>query len=157
MVNIFTLNEDFYSSIKSIFPQAEIIHETELLLQLLYSSHQKENKDNLFVHVHETYIEIAHIKNNELHFLNSFKVEADTDIVYFVLSIAELLKLNQEKLQVNLFGNISNTSSLVGLMKKYISHVELMKRSDNFSYPASFREFQEQQNYLQVNSLLCAS
>ena len=65
--------------------------------------------------------------------------------------------INQEKLQVNLFGNISNTSSLVGLMKKYISHVELMKRSDNFSYPASFREFQEQQNYLQVNSLLCAS
>lgn len=157
MVSIFALNKDFYSTIKSIFPQAEIIHETELLLQLFYSSNQKENKDNLFVYVHETYIEIAHIKNNELFFFNSFKVEADTDIVYFILSIAELLKLNQEKLYINLFGNISNTSSLVGFMKKYISHVELMKRSDNFSYPASFREFQDQQNYLQVNSLLCAS
>jgi hypothetical protein len=89
--------------------------------------------------------------------LNSFKAEADTDIVYFVLSVAELLKLNQEKLQVNLFGNISNTGTLLGLMKKYISHVELMKRTDAYSYPASFREFQDQQNYLQINCLLCAS
>ncbi len=157
MVSIFAMNEIFYDALKSIFPQSEIIHETEILLQLFYSSYQKENKDTLFVHAHETYIEIAHLKNNDLNFLNTFKIEADTDIVYFILSVTELLKLNQDKLQVNLFGNLSNTGSLVGLMKKYISHVELMKRPDLYSYPASFREFQEQQYYLQINSLLCAS
>ena len=156
-VSVFALNSDFYSNIKSIFPESEIIHETELLLHLFYASHQKENKDRLFIHMHETYLEIAHFKNNELNFYNTFKVDSETDSVYFVLSVVELLKLNLDKLQVNLFGNISATSSLVSLMKKYISQVEFMKRSDNYSYPASFREFQDQQYYFQVNSLLCVS
>jgi hypothetical protein len=84
-------------------------------------------------------------------------VEADTDIIYFILSVAELLKLDQQKLLVSLFGNISASSSLIGLMKKYIAHVELMKRPEQYDYPASFREFQEQQYFIQICSLLCAS
>ena len=156
MVSVFAITEQLFNSIKSIFPQSEIIHETELMLELMYANYHKDQKDTLFVHVHHSFIEIAHLKNNELNFLNTFTIEGDTDIIYFILSVAELLKLSQEKLRVNIFGNISSTGSLIGLMKKYISNVEMMKRPSQFSFPASFREFQEQQHYIQVNSLLCA-
>jgi len=157
MVNIFAISESFYNTIKAIFPQSEITHVVELLQQFFNSFSHKENKDNIYVNIHDSTIDIAHLKNNDLNFFNTFKVDADTDIVYFILSIAEHLKLNQDKLHISLFGDVSSSSSLIGLMKKYIPHVELMKRPDTFSYPASFREFQDQQHYLQINSLLCAS
>lgn len=157
MVSVFALHEPFYQTLRGAFPEAEIIHETALLLAMMSSAPQREEKDHLFVHVHDTYIEIAQVKQQELNYLNTFQVEADTDVIYFILSVAELLKLNQDKLHVSLFGKVSSSGSLVGLMKKYVTQVDLLKRPSQFAYPASFREFADQQYYLQTCSLFCAS
>jgi len=155
IVSVFAVEHDFYSALKTLFPQADLLHEAEQLLNIV--SEQKDPADTLFVHLNKNYLHIIQFKNNGLHYFNSFMSEADTDIIYFILSVAELLKIPSDKMNVLLFGNVSNNSSLTGLMKKYIPYVELMKRPEQFTYPASFREFQEQQNYLQISSLLCAS
>jgi len=154
-VSVFALNEDFYKSVISLFPHSEIIHETQLMMIFLSETNFKNDKETLFVNVHDSYIEVAQLKNSALNYYNTFRAEADTDIIYFVLSVAELQKLNPEKLHIILFGDVSNTGSLPALMKKYIPDVELLKRPETYSYPASFREFQEQQNYLPICSLLC--
>jgi len=157
VVSVFALNKSFYESLKQYFPQSEIIHETELLLSILYAIDVKDKTENLFVNVHETYIDIALTKDNNIRYLNTFITEAETDIIYFILTVAEELKLNQDKFKLILLGNVNANGSLIGLMKKYISNVELIKRSELFSYPASFREFAEHQYFLQTNSLNCAS
>lgn len=157
VVNVFSLNISLYDALKQLFPQSEIIHETELLLSVLFANDVKEKTENLFVHVHETYIDIGFVKENTLRYLNSFSCEADTDIIYFLLSVAEELKLNQDRFKVMLLGKVNANGSLISLMKKYISNVELLKRPVLFSYPASFREFAEHQYFIQINSLLCAS
>jgi hypothetical protein len=75
--------------------------------------------------------------------------------VYFILSVAEQLKMQADKFGIYVMGDISSTSATIGLLKKYITHVQTMNRFEGIQYPLSFREFQEQQHYLAIHTLLC--
>ncbi|MES2690148.1 MAG: DUF3822 family protein, partial [Bacteroidota bacterium] len=80
---------------------------------------------------------------------------SDTDLVYYVLSVATLLKLPQEKFGAIVMGDISVTSSTINMLKKYVPEVQMANRLEGIQYPVSFREFQDQQHYLAIHSLLC--
>jgi hypothetical protein len=100
-------------------------------------------------------MDVVHIRNGQLQFVNTFPFEADTDIVFFLLSVAEQQKMNNDKLAVLLSGEVSQSDALINMLKKYIPEVLLQTRPEEFIYPAAFREFQDQQYYQSLAALLC--
>lgn len=153
-VNVFAVPDIFCSTMKVLFPQASVHHYAEFLLQTNCSLNN-QGQHTLFVNMHSTYLDAMHLYHQELKFVNTFVFEADTDVIYYVLSVAEQQKLTMDKLQLVLTGDINANGALLQLLRKYVPNVSLYKRDDLFLFPASFREFQDQQYFIQSVALLC--
>ena len=154
-VCVFALPQSSYIAIRSVLGNAEIIHQSLLLTQTATEFNENDLKQHLLVNVAPSFITVLHYQQNEIKFLNTYHVDADTDTVYFILSVAEQLKMQADKFGIYVMGDISSTSATMGLLKKYITHVQTMNRFEGIQYPLSFREFQEQQHYLTIHTLLC--
>jgi hypothetical protein len=153
-VNVFAVPDIFCSTMKVLFPQASIHHYAEFLLQSALTINEKE-LHTLYINMHPSYLDAIHLNQQELQFINTFSFEADTDVIYFILSVAEQQKIPSEKMQLILTGDVNANGPLLQLLRKYVPNVTLYKRSEQFSYPASFREFQDQQYFINTASLLC--
>lgn len=154
-VCVYAMHTNCLNNLKTIFAGATVYHYSQALLDGIFNTINKNTKDTLYVNLHRDYMDVIHISNNALQFMNTFPFEADTDIVYFLLSVAEHQKMDNNKLSVVLSGEVSNSSTLVQMLKKYIPEVAIQPRPASFIYPASFREFQEQQYYTSIVALLC--
>jgi len=154
-VCVFALQQSVYAAIRSVLGNAEILHQSLLLIQTATEFNENDLKQHLLVGISSSFITVLQYLQNEIKFLNTYHVDADTDTVYFILSVAEQLKLQADKFGIYIMGDISSTSATMGLLKKYIPHVQTMNRFDGIQYPLSFREFQEQQHYLAIHTLLC--
>lgn len=152
-VNVYAVPEIFLNTIKVLFPQADVHHYAEYLLPALLNINDRKS-DTLYVNMHAQYMDVVHLHAHELRFMNTFQTEADTDIIYFILSVAEQQKINADKLQLVLTGDVNANGTLLSLLRKYVPNVTLFKRMDDYSYPASFREFQEQQFFTATSVLL---
>lgn len=153
-VNVYAVPDIFCSTMKVLFPQASIHHYAEFLVQTTRVLNEKE-LHTVFVNMHNTYLDAIHLHQQELKFINTFGFEADTDVIYFILSVAEQQKITTEKLHLVLTGDVNVNGALLQLLRKYVPNVSLYKRDDTFSFPASFREFQDQQYFIQSVALLC--
>ena len=153
-VNVYALPQLFVSTVKVLFPQAGVHHYAEFMLQAFAAMNPKQ-RDTLHVNIHPNYMDVVHFQEQELAFANTFQTEADTDIIYFILSVAEQQKINGDKLKLLLTGEVNANGALLSLLKKYVPEVSLWKRDTEFSYPASFREFQDQHYFTSTAVLLC--
>ncbi len=153
-VNVYAVPDIFLSTVKVLFPQASVHHYAEYLLKAWLQLNGKQH-DTLFVNLHANYMDVVSLHGQELRYVNIFQTEAETDIIYFILSVAEQQKIHSDKLNLLVSGDVNANGTLLSLLKKYIPSVMLMKRPEEFSYPASFREFQEQQYFTATAVLLC--
>jgi hypothetical protein len=154
-VCVFGLNTALYRTIQSVFNAPVITHQNSILLQAASHYNGNDLKNHLLVNIAEGFVSVLYYLNGEIKFMNTFAIEADTDLVYYLLSVATLLKIPAEKSGVILMGDISLTSATMSLLKKYIPQVLTANRLENVQYPISFREFNDHQHYLAIHSLLC--
>lgn len=154
-VCVFGVNEHLFRFIHNRFGNASVSHINQVLIQLASQYNTNDLKNHLLVHISNGFISVLYYQNKEIKFINTFTTESDTDLVYYVLSIATLQKLPQEKFGIIVMGDVSATSSTVNLLKKYVPEVLMANRLEGIQYPVSFREFQDQQYYLSIHSLLC--
>jgi hypothetical protein len=155
-VNVYGVPDIFCSTLKVLFPHADIRHYAEFLLESFLLQNQRGH-ETLFVNIHDSFMDVVFFHLNELRFVNTFTFEAETDIIYFILSVAEQQKISTDKLEIILSGDVNANGPLLQLLRKYVPGVELFKRPGGISYPASFREFQDQQYYTSLSVLLCES
>jgi hypothetical protein len=153
-VNVFAVPDIFCSTLKVLFPQASVHHYAEYLL-LSDVALNEQGQHTLCVNMHASYLDAVHLYHQELKFVNTFAFEADTDVIYFILSVAEQQKIAIDKLHLVLTGDINANGALLQLLRKYVPEVTLFKRDDIFSYPASFREFPDHQYFTHSVALLC--
>lgn len=154
-VCIYAVPSLLLQNLRHLYPGLTFHHATGLYIESIFNSIRKAEKDILHVNLHKNFMDVVHIRNGQLQLANTFPFEADTDIVFFLLSVAEQQKMNHDKLAIILSGEISQSDALLSLLRKYIPEVLLQTRPDEFIYPASFREFQDQQHYQTIAALLC--
>jgi hypothetical protein len=152
-VLLYATPDIFINTLRVAFSGADIVHAMQCVLPAVAKNNTTHPK--LEVLLHDNVMEVICFEKNQLRYSNRFPFEADTDIIYFLLSAAEVLKLNNDKLEVCLYGKVSATSTLIPLMRKYIANVHLVQRPDAFQYPAAFREMQDQLYFPILTSLLC--
>jgi len=150
---VFAISAVWNKLIDQFFNPLEIKHQNETLLGVGYRFTNKKNQ--LVVNVNHKEVTILYLYEGAIKFLNTFDAEFDTDLTYFILSVADLLKLPSDKFEILILGQINQTASSIGLLKKYISQVNFCNRLNSLEYPLAFREFQEQNHYLEIHTLLC--
>ncbi len=157
MVIVYPVNDLFYNAVRLVLPGMVMHHYTGMLAETFALLSDKKQPYRVQVHFAGEGMDIFYFKDNKLFYHNYFPFESDTDVVYFLLSVAEILSLPSDNWEVMLSGEIAAENSLIQLMKKYIPRVVLAKRPDVFDYPAAFREFQEQNHFAGLSAILCAS
>ena len=154
-VCVFALPKTTLTAIKQIVNPSVISHQCNCMIHLANQFNDSDLKHHLMVNIEADFISVLQYQQNEIQYFNTFSVETDTDIVYFILSVAEMLKLPKDKFGVYLLGSFSNTSATVQLLKKYVTNMHLMPRLQSVQYPIAMREVQDHQHYLPLHTLLC--
>ena len=101
-------------------------HATVLIEKLLI----KNKGTQMYMHVSENYVDLALLKEKDLHFYNSFKYSSNEDIVYYVLFTAEQLKMEPEEFMLVLLGDIKKESELYKLLYTYIRNISFLENNN---------------------------
>ncbi|HLV38577.1 DUF3822 family protein [Xanthomarina sp.] len=87
-----------------------------------------------YVNVNKDHFEIVITNQGKLKLYNTFDYSSKEDFLYYILFTMEQLKLNPEKINVVLLGDIEKESDLYTILYKYIRHISFGKRTDTYTY-----------------------
>ena len=100
-------------------------HFSSLLIKHLITFNPKTEEHQVYAHIAKSHFEIIVIKNKQLLLYNSFAYQTKEDFIYYLLFVAEQLKLNPETFKLRLLGTVSTQDSLFAIAYKYIKDVAL--------------------------------
>jgi uncharacterized protein DUF3822 len=108
-----------------VFGSFNYNHFSSFLIKQLITFSSKSEEAQVFAHIAKAHFEIVVIKNQQLLLYNSFVYQTKEDFIYYLLFVAEQLKLNTETFKLRLLGNISTQDSLFTIAYKYVKDVAL--------------------------------
>ncbi|MFN4084233.1 MAG: DUF3822 family protein [Bacteroidia bacterium] len=150
---MFNVNNEMLKFIRFSLPTADLYHGSLLFVKAIDEQKHQGAENIIHLSLNEDYIEIA-VVNNGLRFYNTYHFDSETDIVYYVLAVAEQLKIDYQA-QVYIYGSNNQLIALMPLLKKYISSVKYAVKPKKVLYPVSFNQFAEHEYFLESASLFC--
>lgn len=154
IVNAFNIRNEILKFVRFNMPTADIIHQSLLFIKACYNLPIQHSNENLFIYINPDYIDVLQFANDEVSFYNSFRFDNQTDIVYYILAVAEQLGITAN-LQLTIYGNIDSSDSLFALLGKYCKNMHFGKRNSRFSYPITLENVPPQYHFTALNVLLC--
>lgn len=129
---VYSYAEEIEDLAKVIFPNAtlEITHSAYQLISKLISHTYQPTDFYIWFDIH--HIECVVFKNKKLTLYNIFEVQTTEDILYYILFVAEQLKIDVNDVPVTLLGNTSEHEKSIEAMKKYIRFVQIGIENQSF-------------------------
>lgn len=153
IVNLFCVRNEILKFIRFNMPTAEIIHQNLLFVKACNTLTPNIN-NQIFFKFNDDSIDLLNFNDGQLNFFNNFKFDNHTDIVYYVLAVAEQLGISEDW-HLIIYGNIDAGNGLFQLLGKYCKNMKLGKRNTQFSYPKEMETVPEHFYFTALNVLLC--
>ncbi|MDO6738929.1 DUF3822 family protein [Wenyingzhuangia sp. 2_MG-2023] len=109
------------------FGEFTYLHSSTVFLQNILKNYSVGAK-TMFVNVYQEDFQVLVLENNELQLLNHFSFETKEDFVYYILFVAEQLKMNTNEFEIHLFGNIKESDETYQLLYKYVRYVSIFNK-----------------------------
>lgn len=109
---------------RQLYPDATHEHH---VFQLLKKQVDKSS-EKMYVNVREEVLDIVVVQDKALQLVNSFSLKSIEDAIYFILNIFEQLELDVATFPMVLIFADNINDDLVDILKKYVVHVELIKK-----------------------------
>ncbi len=155
-VNVFSIPENILLTLGRFFPGVTVHHFASYLIEnLLILNKNSDEGFVIFAYLRSTSIDLLVLDGRNLIFSNSFNYKAKEDCVYFLIYVMEQLNLNPEKTGVTFFGEISKTSPLFDLTRKYVRNVAFGKRTLDYNYSYALDEIPEHYYFNLLNLQRC--
>lgn len=132
--NIYAIPSIIDKTLKNIFGNISIHHYSTPLIESLLSNHKNEAGKKIFVHVQVDHLEIIVAEGKKLLFYNSFSYQTGEDFIYYVLFVAEQLKLNPGQMYLTVVGEVDKDSALYLMLFKYVHEVKFGERPAEHEY-----------------------
>jgi hypothetical protein len=125
------------------FGEFEFKHHTTVLIEKLLS---KNKGLNFYVHVSKNHLDVIVLEEKKLVLCNSFEYTSKEDFIYYVLFVAEQLKMDPNVFSLVLIGDhIEKDSELYTILYTYVRNVtflennhDLLINSTDFSNHSNF-------------------
>jgi len=157
MVNVFGVAEPIAEAIKNSFPHSTLHHFSTPLIDGILLSASASHEKKMFLHLQKNSCEIVVTHGKKLILYNSFPCSETEECAYYVMFVAEQLKLNHSELELNLLGEIAKESVIKKLLSQYIGNVIFCKRPSMFEYSYDFNELPSHFYFPLISQHLCAS
>ena len=152
---VFNLRNETIKFIRFEMPNADLVHQSQLFMKAIVKSQIEEKDNKIFVNVHQEFVEVLATDGQNLVFYNTFKFDTETDFVYYILSVAEQRGMESNKIQIILFGDITNSDNSFEMLKKYAARVQFGDKLQQYFYPESYNQFSSHQHFVLSSCLLC--
>lgn len=150
---LYRWNLDWFNILNQYFPKAEFVDKSYAFLNALLNSNKNNQDQKCFLNIGYQEVDIVVISGPDLIFHNVFPFKTDEDILFFVLSVYDQLKLNPESQTATILGNVAKTSNLYALLFKYIRNVNFGNKPNNLLFSYQFGSIPSHYYY----SLFCIS
>lgn len=132
----------------------QLIHYTVPLLE--YSNLQQKAKEaEMQLHVQHNHFEVIYYEHQKLQFFNRFEYQTAEDLIYFLLYVMEQLKIDREKVEIQLYGEIDQSSSTYRILFQYIRHLHLLERPKELNFSTVLSKLPMQYHRNLFNQYLC--
>ncbi len=153
---VFGINKEVFNELNNWFPNTRLLHHAGALLEsILPVFKHAEPSDVVFVNVSKRLMDILVLRDNKLHFINSFEWRASSDIVYFLLFVLDQHSLNPGKINVLLMGEIEPGDENHQLIGKYVRNVDFLTRNEPFVKGYALELIAKSRFYDLLNPALC--
>lgn len=112
------------------FGEFEYKHSSSILIDKILSIETKNDKETMFVDVSKNSLSVIVSKQNRLLFSNVFIFRTKEDFLYYILFIAEQLKLNSGEFNLYFSGKILKESEVFKLCAMYIKNLLFLESSN---------------------------
>lgn len=126
-------------------------HYSSVLIENIFEINNGNKDLKMYVHVLNNQFEVVVIDNKKLILYNSFVYDTKEDFVYFILFIAEQLKINTEEFELELYGDIEPYSELYALIYKYVRNVSFGYRTDKQEYSHELNDINPHNYFVLLN------
>lgn len=111
----------------------------------------------VFVNVYNTHFDTCVFQNDKLLLCNSYNYFSAEDFVYYLLFVFEQLKLDTEKLELQLFGAITEDMKTYKLLYKYVRNISFATKEYTYKIEdAELKKAPIHQYQLLLNAMVCA-
>jgi hypothetical protein len=153
--NIYALPKALERSLGSHFPNVRFMHHSTSFLESVLLQYKNLDQPKVAVHVQMSHFEVAVVEGKKLRLYNSFAHQTSEDFIYYLLFVCEQLKLNPEKLDLLLLGEIERNSAIYSILHKYVRNISFGERSDSFEYSYKLTDLPKHFYYNLFNQYLC--
>lgn len=126
----------------------EYKHFSTALVETLFNIYKYSLAPQMFVNVCDKHFEIVVVSDKKLQLYNTFKYSTKEDFIYYILFTAEQLKMNPEKLELRLLGNIEKDDELYTIAYKYVRNVSLLENRSKYKYIEAITEELKRQYFM---------
>ena len=106
------------------FGEFTYLHSSTVFFQNILKTNNVIDK-SMFVNVYENNFQLIVIENNQLLLSNYFNYNSKEDFVYYVLFVAEQLKMDPNDFALTLYGNIKEKDDVYQMLYKYVRNVNI--------------------------------
>ena len=135
------------------YGEFEYRHSLSVLIDSLLELPAGKDEVKVYLHSHLSSYELVVIENGKLIFANSFEYETREDFLYYLLFTAEQLKLDPDKFELILLGDISKDSEEYQMAWDYIRNISFLGPFHSFSFKPDNKPKEELSEYLLIKSL----
>jgi hypothetical protein len=139
--NIFAISAQLKTKLDSMFRKVSYRHFSTGLIDALLTQNRNQTQKKLYVHIQSSHFEVIVIEGKNLLYYNTFNYHSAEDLIYYLLFACEQLKLNPEKTETIIIGEIERASAIYTLAQKYIRTLKFGERSDNADYSYQLQTF----------------
>jgi hypothetical protein len=153
---IYVAPKAIFDWIYNNFEKFTVRHHNSVLTDYIFTyRNAEESAKTLFIHVWEDNLDVLHIKDGKLIFLNTFTFTSKEEFIYFILFSAKQLKLPIHQLKVELMGEVNPASELFKITSKYIRFVYLNRATESSAQYNGSNHNISLNNFIIHNAFLC--
>ena len=131
--------------VNTFFPDANKKAQQSVLIDSF--SNEENTETNAYLNLTNNIVDITIFKRGKLLFNNSFKFTTKEDLLYFTLFAFEQLKIETEKVEVQLYGDITKGDEYFNLLYEYIRNTSLGKAPNKIKIPAGFEGLEAHKHF----------
>jgi hypothetical protein len=124
MTNVYRVSENCYNAISTVFSQPSFRHSWSKVIRNLRANSSSSLTGFMNVLIYDKYITIVVMKDEKVQLIQSFIYEAQDDVLYYILNIAERFQLSR-KLSLQLSGFFDLDFRLYRQLIKYYPDVSI--------------------------------
>lgn len=138
---VYGIDRKLEDALMKISSSVRVRHHLTPLTEKVLAAAKNQNEKKMHAHVRQGQFDLVISDNGKLLLSNVYTFHSGEDFIYFLLFASEQLKLNPEKFELEISGEVEEQSSIAMMAKKYVRNIKYAERPSGTRFSQGFEQF----------------